>query len=172
MEYLDVSFNSLTTLEGLRSLPRLKHLDVSWNELTCYRDAIGVMRRHTPAIQVLHIENNPWNKVTKYYSNKTFRRLVWCVIVDCTQSSEFSLLSPLQIYIDVCSNKFTTVLLNTVSLLFMGEIFTHLQKTIVKFPHLQYNILQKLSEASCQLCCEYKSGYGMVFIWYLSNKTK
>ena len=61
-----MSFNSLTTLEGLRSLPRLKHLDVSWNELMCYRDAIGVMRRHMPAIQVLQIQHNPWNKVSEY----------------------------------------------------------------------------------------------------------
>lgn len=63
LEFLDASFNSLVTLEGLKGLGQLKELDVSWNKLTKAREDTAVLRKHTPALLRLNTRYNPWNKV-------------------------------------------------------------------------------------------------------------
>lgn len=40
LQYLDLSKNKLTTLEGVSKMPKLQHLDVSENELTEVRDGL------------------------------------------------------------------------------------------------------------------------------------
>lgn len=63
LEFLDASYNHLITLEGLRDLERLKHLDVSWNKLTKSREEAAVLRKHTPTLLKLDTRHNPWKKV-------------------------------------------------------------------------------------------------------------
>lgn len=63
LEFLDVSFNRLVTLEGLRGLGHLKQLDVRWNSLSRARENAVVLRRHTPALLKLDTRYNPWKRV-------------------------------------------------------------------------------------------------------------
>lgn len=42
---------------------RLKHLDVSWNQLTHTREELGIMRKHVITLTYLDTRNNPWQKV-------------------------------------------------------------------------------------------------------------
>lgn len=60
---LDVSYNHLITLNGLRALGRLKQLDVSWNKLIKSREEAAVLRKHTPILLKLDTRHNPWEKV-------------------------------------------------------------------------------------------------------------
>ncbi|XP_077393916.1 leucine-rich repeat-containing protein 9 isoform X3 [Festucalex cinctus] len=62
LEFLDVSFNQLVSLESLQGLNQLKHLDVSWNKLTNASEDAAVLKMHTPALQILETQQNPWNK--------------------------------------------------------------------------------------------------------------
>ncbi|XP_019725755.1 leucine-rich repeat-containing protein 9 [Hippocampus comes] len=62
LEFLDVSFNQLVSLEGLQELKQLTHLDLSWNQLTNAGDVSTVLKIHTPALQILETQHNPWNK--------------------------------------------------------------------------------------------------------------
>lgn len=64
LEYVDASYNRIQTLEGLRGVHKLKHLDLSWNHLTRDRDDIGVLRKHAPALENLDIRHNPWHKAS------------------------------------------------------------------------------------------------------------
>lgn len=63
LEFLDVSFNHLVTLEGLRGLEQLKQLDVRWNKLTKVREDTAVLRKHVPALLKLDTRYNSWNRV-------------------------------------------------------------------------------------------------------------
>lgn len=62
LEELDISFNGLSTLEGLRSLTNLKTLNISWNMLTISREEVHTMRKHTPSLHTLDMRHNPWSK--------------------------------------------------------------------------------------------------------------
>ncbi|XP_061650866.1 leucine-rich repeat-containing protein 9 isoform X3 [Phyllopteryx taeniolatus] len=62
LEILDASFNQLVSLESLQGLKQLKHLDVSWNKLTNVSKESTVLKIHTPALQILETQHNPWTK--------------------------------------------------------------------------------------------------------------
>lgn len=63
LEYLDASHNHVITLEGFRGLMKLKHLDLSWNQLKKTGDEINVLCKHTTSLLTLDIQHNPWQKV-------------------------------------------------------------------------------------------------------------
>uniref|UniRef100_A0A3Q2YGE2 Leucine rich repeat containing 9 n=1 Tax=Hippocampus comes TaxID=109280 RepID=A0A3Q2YGE2_HIPCM len=76
LEFLDVSFNQLVSLEGLQELKQLTHLDLSWNQLTNAGDVSTVLKIHTPALQILETQHNPWNKVSVMKLRKLDNTLV------------------------------------------------------------------------------------------------
>lgn len=53
----------MITLEGFRGLMKLKHLDLSWNQLKKTGDEINVLCKHTTSLLTLDIRHNPWQKV-------------------------------------------------------------------------------------------------------------
>lgn len=63
LEYLDASHNHVITLEGFRGLMKLKHLDLSWNQLKKTGEEINVLCKHTTSLLTLDIQHNPWQKV-------------------------------------------------------------------------------------------------------------
>lgn len=63
LEYLDASHNHVITLEGFRGLMKLKHLDLSWNQLKKTSEEINVLCKHTTSLLTLDIQHNPWQKV-------------------------------------------------------------------------------------------------------------
>ncbi|XP_054303550.2 leucine-rich repeat-containing protein 9 isoform X4 [Pongo pygmaeus] len=62
LEYLDASHNHVITLEGFRGLMKLKHLDLSWNQLKKSGDEINMLCKHTTSLLTLDIQHNPWQK--------------------------------------------------------------------------------------------------------------
>ncbi|KAK7487003.1 hypothetical protein BaRGS_00021673, partial [Batillaria attramentaria] len=48
LEYLDASFNKIVTLEGMRGMTQLQHLDLSWNLLKSTREELSILRKHCP----------------------------------------------------------------------------------------------------------------------------
>ncbi|XP_041353285.1 leucine-rich repeat-containing protein 9-like isoform X2 [Gigantopelta aegis] len=62
LEYLDVSFNKIFTLEGLKGLSKLKYMDVSWNKLQNTREELSIMRKHMSTLKTLDIRSNPFLK--------------------------------------------------------------------------------------------------------------
>lgn len=62
IEYLDVSFNRIGTLEGLKTLHQLLTLNVSWNRLRNSREDISILRKHCEALTHLDLRYNPWQK--------------------------------------------------------------------------------------------------------------
>ncbi|KAJ8788344.1 hypothetical protein J1605_000400 [Eschrichtius robustus] len=64
LEYLDASHNHVITLEGFRGLMKLKHLDLSWNQLKKSGDEINMLCKHTTSLLTLDIRQNPWQKLS------------------------------------------------------------------------------------------------------------
>lgn len=62
LEYLDASFNKITTLEGMKGMVQLQHLDVSWNTLHNTREELSVLRKHCTMLNHLDLRHNPWLK--------------------------------------------------------------------------------------------------------------
>ncbi|XP_035117929.2 leucine-rich repeat-containing protein 9 isoform X2 [Callithrix jacchus] len=62
LEYLDASHNHVITLEGFKGLMKLKHLDLSWNQLKKSGDEINTLCKHTASLLTLNIQHNPWQK--------------------------------------------------------------------------------------------------------------
>lgn len=62
LETLDVSFNRLQTLDGMRNLVKLKVLDLSWNRLHNSREDVSLLRKYAPNITHLQVHHNPWQK--------------------------------------------------------------------------------------------------------------
>ncbi|XP_012511481.1 PREDICTED: leucine-rich repeat-containing protein 9 [Propithecus coquereli] len=62
LEYLDASHNHVITLEGFRGLMKLRHLDLSWNQLKKSGDEINMLCKHTATLLTLDIQHNPWQK--------------------------------------------------------------------------------------------------------------
>ncbi|XP_053406324.1 leucine-rich repeat-containing protein 9-like isoform X5 [Mercenaria mercenaria] len=62
IEQLDASFNKITTLEGMKSLHKLRMLDLSWNKLTNTKDELSTLRKHMPNINTLDVRHNTWQK--------------------------------------------------------------------------------------------------------------
>ena len=60
---MDASFNHILSLDGLRGLPRLKQLDLAWNQLSHVREETAILRKHAPALLRLDTRHNPWHKV-------------------------------------------------------------------------------------------------------------
>jgi len=60
-----VSFNKLTSLDGLKGLPKLKYLDIRGNELTSIHNLTTVLRKQAPALESLDLRYNPWEKVNQ-----------------------------------------------------------------------------------------------------------
>ena len=60
---MDASHNHVITLEGFRGLMKLKHLDLSWNQLKKSGDEINMLCKHTTSLLTLDIRHNPWQKV-------------------------------------------------------------------------------------------------------------
>ena len=60
---------------------RLKHLDVSWNQLTYIREELGIMRKHMITLTYLDTRNNPWQKVKSirliFRNNRIKREASW-----------------------------------------------------------------------------------------------
>ena len=46
-----------------QSLPKLRELDVSWNELPDVHEAVLVLRKCAPSLEALDTRHNPWAKV-------------------------------------------------------------------------------------------------------------
>lgn len=69
LEFLDVSYNHLTTLDGLRGLERLQQLDVSWNKLTQAREEAAALKKHAPVLLKLDTSYNPWERVSVLSKN-------------------------------------------------------------------------------------------------------
>lgn len=70
LEYLDASHNHVITLEGFRGLMKLKHLDLSWNQLKKSGDEINMLCKHTTSLLTLDIQHNPWQKVCRRHVTK------------------------------------------------------------------------------------------------------
>ncbi|XP_064621486.1 leucine-rich repeat-containing protein 9-like isoform X3 [Lineus longissimus] len=64
LEYLDASFNKINTLEGVKSMTRLKYLDLSWNQLQNTRDDISILRKHAPGLLTVDLRHNNWQKLS------------------------------------------------------------------------------------------------------------
>ncbi|XP_069116712.1 leucine-rich repeat-containing protein 9-like isoform X2 [Argopecten irradians] len=62
LEYLDASFNKISTLEGLKNMYKLKFLDLSWNKLLHTRDELSILRKHISNLVTLDLRNNNWQK--------------------------------------------------------------------------------------------------------------
>lgn len=62
IEQLDASFNKISTLEGMKSLHKLRMLDLSWNKLTNTKEELSILRKHMPNINTLDVRHNPWQK--------------------------------------------------------------------------------------------------------------
>ncbi|XP_076099461.1 leucine-rich repeat-containing protein 9-like isoform X2 [Mytilus galloprovincialis] len=62
IEYLDVSFNKLCTLDGLKNVHKLKFLDLSWNKLCNTREDLSILRKHVPNLLILDTRHNNWQK--------------------------------------------------------------------------------------------------------------
>uniref|UniRef100_A0A673J9S6 Leucine rich repeat containing 9 n=1 Tax=Sinocyclocheilus rhinocerous TaxID=307959 RepID=A0A673J9S6_9TELE len=60
---LNMNFNHISSLEGLRGLGRLIELDLRWNQLTRIRDDMNILRKRTPALLRLDTRHNPWHRV-------------------------------------------------------------------------------------------------------------
>lgn len=70
LEYLDASHNHVITLQGFRGLMKLKHLDLSWNQLKKSGDEINMLCKHTTSLLSLDIRHNPWQKVCNRHVHK------------------------------------------------------------------------------------------------------
>lgn len=57
----------MITLEGFRGLMKLKHLDLSWNQLKKSGDEINMLCKHTTSLLTLNIQHNPWQKVCNWH---------------------------------------------------------------------------------------------------------
>lgn len=75
LEYLDASHNHVITLEGFRGLMKLKHLDLSWNQLKKSGAEINVLCKHTTSLLTLDIRHNPWQKVCNRHVYKKSKQL-------------------------------------------------------------------------------------------------
>ncbi|CAG2238484.1 Leucine-rich repeat-containing protein 9 [Mytilus edulis] len=62
IEYLDVSFNKLCTLDGLKNVHNLNFLDLSWNKLCNTREDLSILRKHVPNLLILDTRHNNWQK--------------------------------------------------------------------------------------------------------------
>ena len=62
IEYLDVSFNKISTLDGFKNVPKMKFLDLSWNKLYNTREDLSILRKHVPNLLILDIRHNTWQK--------------------------------------------------------------------------------------------------------------
>ncbi|XP_062619612.1 leucine-rich repeat-containing protein 9-like isoform X3 [Saccostrea cucullata] len=62
LEYLDASFNHISTLEGLKNMMKLKFFDLSWNKLTNTREDLSILRKHACNLLTLDLRHNHWLK--------------------------------------------------------------------------------------------------------------
>lgn len=62
IEYLDVSFNKIVTLDGFKNVPKMKFLDISWNKLQNTREDLSILRKHVPNLLILDTRHNNWQK--------------------------------------------------------------------------------------------------------------
>ncbi|ESO85654.1 hypothetical protein LOTGIDRAFT_155146 [Lottia gigantea] len=62
IELIDASFNKIVSLDGMKGMSQLHHLDISWNRLQNTREELSMMRKHLPHLKTLNIVNNPWSK--------------------------------------------------------------------------------------------------------------
>ncbi|CAH1791753.1 unnamed protein product [Owenia fusiformis] len=62
LEYVDASHNKIMTLDGMKGMTKLKHLDLSWNLLHSTREELSILRKHTPHLEFLNTLHNRWQK--------------------------------------------------------------------------------------------------------------
>lgn len=80
----------MITLEGFRGLMKLKHLDLSWNQLKKSGDEINMLCKHTTSLLTLDIRHNPWQKVGnrhvyKKANNHFYFKAVFSLLFSNTQ---------------------------------------------------------------------------------------
>lgn len=62
LEYLDASFNKISTLDGFKNVPKMKFLDISWNKLCNTREDLSILRKHVANLLILDTRHNNWQK--------------------------------------------------------------------------------------------------------------
>ncbi|XP_056023048.1 leucine-rich repeat-containing protein 9-like isoform X3 [Ostrea edulis] len=62
LEYLDASFNQISSLDGLKNMVKLKFFDLSWNKLANTREDLSILRKHACNLLTLDLRNNQWLK--------------------------------------------------------------------------------------------------------------
>ncbi|XP_014790953.1 leucine-rich repeat-containing protein 9 [Octopus bimaculoides] len=62
LEYVDVSFNKISTLEGLKNLPNLEYFDLSWNCLIDFSYSLNVLKQNAINLHKLNVSYNHWHE--------------------------------------------------------------------------------------------------------------
>uniref|UniRef100_A0A1I8GH90 Protein phosphatase 1 regulatory subunit 22 n=1 Tax=Macrostomum lignano TaxID=282301 RepID=A0A1I8GH90_9PLAT len=82
VEEIDVSWNRIVSIDGLKHVGKLRSLRLAFNRLTCLRNELSHMRKHTAMLTGLSLEGNPWHRYKVAYRVIVINKLKELKVLD------------------------------------------------------------------------------------------